>query len=203
MNFGSYKVLTGYYQWLMMFSQKLVVEDVCPGRLMYNCVEHGVCIRFIKKSSCRVDFRHFYWFFSFLCIIVSWSSIWLSIMIIIVILVFVQIVGAFWYLLSVEREDACWHSACNKNSTACDANFLYCGNEHLDGYDKWRSFSEQVQSFCSPADNNANFSFGIYSQSLKSGVVESKNFMSKLAFCFWWGLQNLRYCFSAIPSLWF
>ncbi|CAL9045886.1 unnamed protein product [Musa banksii] len=103
-----------------------------------------------------------------------------------------HIVGACWYLLSVKREDDCWHSACKNNSTVCNINYLYCGNEHLDGYDKWKNASGQdLLNYCSPDDNNQSFNFGIFAQSLTSGVVASRKFFSKLAYCFWWGLQNL------------
>ncbi|KAJ8504218.1 hypothetical protein OPV22_005104 [Ensete ventricosum] len=103
-----------------------------------------------------------------------------------------HIVGAFWYLLSVKREDDCWHSACKNNSTVCNVNYLYCGNEHLDGYDKWKNASGQdLLKYCSPDDKNQSFNFGIFAQSLTSGVVASRKFFSKLAYCFWWGLQNL------------
>lgn len=108
-------------------------------------------------------------------------------------LVFLQEVGAFWYLLSVEREDNCWRSACKTKNDVCEMNYLYCGSEHLDGYDKWQNVSAQVlQDLCSPDDSNTFFSFGIYGQSLTSGIVETKDFFSKLGYCFWWGLQNLR-----------
>ncbi|CAL9095758.1 unnamed protein product [Musa textilis] len=103
-----------------------------------------------------------------------------------------HIVGAFWYVLSVKREDDCWHSACKNNSTVCNVNYLYCGNEHLDGYDKWKNASGQdLLNYCSPDDNNQSFNFGIFAQALTSGVVASRKFFSKLAYCFWWGLQNL------------
>ncbi|KAG6495900.1 hypothetical protein ZIOFF_043730 [Zingiber officinale] len=101
-----------------------------------------------------------------------------------------HVVGSFWYLLSVEREDDCWQSACKQHSDVCVTNYLYCGNEHLDGYEKWKNASAQVLGLCTPDDNNNFFQFGIYGQSLTSGIVASKNFISKIAYCFWWGLQN-------------
>ncbi|WOL08665.1 putative cyclic nucleotide-gated ion channel 5 [Canna indica] len=102
-----------------------------------------------------------------------------------------HIVGAFWYLMSVEREDDCWQSACKKNDL-CKMDYLYCGNERLSGYDKWQNVSAQVlEEFCKPDDSNNFFSFGIFEQSLKSGIISSKKFVLKLAYCFWWGLQNL------------
>ncbi|XP_042402962.1 probable cyclic nucleotide-gated ion channel 5 [Zingiber officinale] len=102
-----------------------------------------------------------------------------------------HVVGSFWYLLSVEREDDCWQSACKQHSDVCVTNYLYCGNEHLDGYEKWKNASAQVLGLCTPDDNNNFFQFGIYGQSLTSGIVASKNFISKIAYCFWWGLQNV------------
>ncbi|KAD4180061.1 hypothetical protein E3N88_28652 [Mikania micrantha] len=75
-----------------------------------------------------------------------------------------HIVGAFWYLLSVERNDTCWQRACRKGNYT--TNFLYCGNDHMDGYDKWRN-------------------------ALSSGIVSSTKFVSKYCYCLWWGLQNL------------
>ncbi|WOK94027.1 putative cyclic nucleotide-gated ion channel 5 [Canna indica] len=107
-----------------------------------------------------------------------------------------HIVGAFWYLLAVGREYECWRITCSNNST-CNVKYLYCGNDHLDGYDKWKNSSGEIQNFCSPPsdddddNSNSNFNFGIYSLALTSGVVASQKFFSKLAYCFWWGLQNL------------
>ncbi|CAA6668065.1 unnamed protein product [Spirodela intermedia] len=85
-----------------------------------------------------------------------------------------HIVGAFWYLLAVEREEACWHEACSPTS-ACNATFLYC---------------QILDSYCNATDDNPKFDFGIYTQALTSGVVASK-FVSKYCYCLWWGLQNL------------
>lgn len=101
-----------------------------------------------------------------------------------------HIVGAFWYLLAVEREDACWHWACEQNTT-CDGNFLYCGSQHLDGYDNWHVISSTVLDGSCNTDDNAPFDFGIYSQALSSGIIASRKFVSKYCYCLWWGLQNL------------
>ncbi|OAY62606.1 putative cyclic nucleotide-gated ion channel 6 [Ananas comosus] len=100
-------------------------------------------------------------------------------------------VGSFWYLLSVERENDCWHLAC-KNYNGCLDSYLYCGNRHLNGYDTWLNVSYQVLGNQCPNNGSTQpFNFGIYAQCLQSGVVQSKKFVSKLSFCFWWGLQTL------------
>ncbi|OAY64574.1 putative cyclic nucleotide-gated ion channel 6, partial [Ananas comosus] len=102
-----------------------------------------------------------------------------------------HIVGAFWYLLSVERVDDCWHFAC-KTSDVCDQDYLYCGNQFLQGYDRWSNVSSEIiQKQCTVDGEHPPFNFGIYQNALVSGVVASKKFISKLCYCLWWGLQNL------------
>ncbi|KAM7477141.1 hypothetical protein LguiB_024384 [Lonicera macranthoides] len=105
-----------------------------------------------------------------------------------------HIVGAFWYLLSVERNDTCWKKAC-KASGKCDKNFLYCGHQYMEGYNDWSRISDSVlNSACfvsSDDDRNGPFDFGIFKQALSSGIVSSKDFLSKYCYCLWWGLQNL------------
>ncbi|KAM0040724.1 putative IQ motif, EF-hand binding, cyclic nucleotide-binding domain, Ion transport [Helianthus debilis subsp. tardiflorus] len=101
-----------------------------------------------------------------------------------------HIVGAFWYLLSVERNDTCWKKACeNKN---INSDLLYCGNEHMQGYSDWISNSTNVlNEACSPDGDKPPFDFGIFTQALSSGIVFSTQFVQKYCYCLWWGLQNL------------
>ncbi|XP_074582375.1 putative cyclic nucleotide-gated ion channel 5 [Curcuma longa] len=102
-----------------------------------------------------------------------------------------HVVGAFWYLLSVNRENDCWQTAC-KMFEGCDVNYLYCGNEYLDGYDIWLNASKTaLEQHCSLSDDNTEFNFGIYTQCLTSGIVSSTYSISKLCYCLCWGLQNL------------
>ncbi|XP_073067022.1 probable cyclic nucleotide-gated ion channel 5 isoform X2 [Primulina eburnea] len=103
-----------------------------------------------------------------------------------------HIVGAFWYLLSVERNDTCWQKAC-KHTNDCHKDFLYCGNQKMNGYDVWSNISSTILSSACPVDdeNNPPFDFGIFRQALSSDIVSSKNFLSKYCYCLWWGLQNL------------
>ncbi|GAB4832695.1 Probable cyclic nucleotide-gated ion channel 6 [Ancistrocladus abbreviatus] len=100
-----------------------------------------------------------------------------------------HIVGAFWYLLAVERNDACWHQACNATD-GCNKNFLYCGNQHMQGYAIWSNISVSVLNSTCSADGD-QFDFGIFAQALSSQIVSSMNFVSKYCYCLWWGLQNL------------
>ncbi|KAF8412126.1 hypothetical protein HHK36_000082 [Tetracentron sinense] len=94
-----------------------------------------------------------------------------------------HVLGAFWYLLSIEREDTCWRKACGDH-LGCKSEHLYCENSN--GSYAFLNVS------CPVKEPNATlFDFGIFSDALKSGVVESRDFPQKFFYCFWWGLQNL------------
>ncbi|KAL1819729.1 hypothetical protein DCAR_0416037 [Daucus carota subsp. sativus] len=103
-------------------------------------------------------------------------------------------VGAFWYLLSVERYDTCWQRAC-EDSGSCKTNFLYCGDQNLqsyEAYNSWVNISESViNEKCGVDGEDEPFDFGIFKQALSSNIVYSKKFISKYCYCLWWGLQNL------------
>ncbi|XP_065868302.1 cyclic nucleotide-gated ion channel 1 [Euphorbia lathyris] len=96
-----------------------------------------------------------------------------------------HVLGAFWYLFSIERETTCWKKACDKNN--CDRDSLYCGS-HL-----FNSSSKPfLDSFC-PVEsaNETVYNFGIFLDALQSGIVASNDFPKKFFYCFWWGLRNL------------
>ncbi|XP_027072839.1 probable cyclic nucleotide-gated ion channel 5 [Coffea eugenioides] len=104
-----------------------------------------------------------------------------------------HIVGALWYLLSVERNDYCWQKACKTTRLGkCETNFLYCGNQNMKDFNSWSGISESVlNASCGVGVENPPFDFGIFEQALSSGIVYSKKFISKYCYCLWWGLQNL------------
>ncbi|WCJ40373.1 cyclic nucleotide gated channel 7 [Euphorbia peplus] len=103
-----------------------------------------------------------------------------------------HIVGAFWYLLAIERKDACWQNACI-GSGKCDISYLYCGNRELPGFHDWRRVSDVVLLNGCHVDNDGNsaFNYGIFTQAMTSDIVGSRIFGSKFFYCLWWGLQNL------------
>ncbi|KAE9608314.1 hypothetical protein Lal_00025946 [Lupinus albus] len=104
-----------------------------------------------------------------------------------------HIVGSFWYLLAVERNDSCWQKACRESiDTVCNKNFLYCGHQYMNGYSAWQNKSDDIlHSECYADDTNTPFEYGIFQQALSSGIFSSKKFFSKYCYCLWWGLQNL------------
>ncbi|KAK4738905.1 hypothetical protein R3W88_002602 [Solanum pinnatisectum] len=98
-----------------------------------------------------------------------------------------NVVGAFWYLITIERQDDCWSHVC-KGITNCVLDSICCG--HLG-----KANTQFLNSSCpllKPEDvQEHDFDFGIFLDALHSRVAEKRNFWSKLSYCFWWGLRNL------------
>jgi cyclic nucleotide gated channel len=101
-----------------------------------------------------------------------------------------QVIGAFWYLFSIERQDTCWHEVC-KDQARCDTMYRYCGDHRKKDY----TFPTESCPFIQPdqVHNSTVFNFGIFIDALDSGVVESTYCPRKFFYCFWWGLRNLRF----------
>ncbi|KAL9348194.1 hypothetical protein Peur_059560 [Populus x canadensis] len=99
-----------------------------------------------------------------------------------------HVIGAFWYLFSIERQDTCWHEVC-KHHARCDTKYRYCGDHRTENY----TFLTESCPFIQPdqVHNSTVFNFGIFIDALDSGVVESTYFPRKFFYCFWWGLRNL------------
>ncbi|XP_075644751.1 putative cyclic nucleotide-gated ion channel 10 [Castanea sativa] len=99
-----------------------------------------------------------------------------------------HVLGAFWYLCAIEREETCWQKHC-KNSTGCEDKDFYCGDYRNE------SFAHLYYEcpFIKPDDieNTTVFNFGMFTDVLKSGMVETKDFQVKLFYCFWWGFRSL------------
>lgn len=94
-----------------------------------------------------------------------------------------HVMGAFWYLFSIERETTCWKQACDQNG--CNRSSLYCEDSPHTVYE-FLNTSCPIQT-----PNTTLFDFGIFLNALDAGVVQSTDFPQKFFFCFWWGLQNL------------
>ncbi|XXG82329.1 hypothetical protein AAC387_Pa10g0304 [Persea americana] len=96
-----------------------------------------------------------------------------------------HVIGAFWYFLSVERQETCWRHACSVPGQRCLISSLYCEGDNIEK-------NNFLVTFC-PIDpaNETAFDFGIYLSALQSEIVQSRDFPQKLFYCFWWGLRNL------------
>ncbi|TKY67205.1 putative cyclic nucleotide-gated ion channel 15 [Spatholobus suberectus] len=95
--------------------------------------------------------------------------------------------GASWYLLSIERQEACWRSVCDMEESSCQYGFFDCKRVEDSLRVSW-FIASNVTISCSP---KANFyQFGIYGDAVTSQVTTS-SFFRKYFFCLWWGLRNL------------
>ncbi|KAI5070246.1 hypothetical protein GOP47_0014589 [Adiantum capillus-veneris] len=90
--------------------------------------------------------------------------------------------GAFYYLLAVEREDACWREVCK--DPGCDVRYLDCKVRRSEGY---QLNTTDLQASCT----TSNFDFGIYKGALDNGIISTSKFVDKYVYCLWFGLRNL------------
>ncbi|GMY15255.1 cyclic nucleotide-gated ion channel 1-like [Fagus crenata] len=97
-----------------------------------------------------------------------------------------HVVGAFWYLFAIDREDTCWQS--HRNNTGCERKDFYCGKNRNTNC---ASLFEKCLAKKPDDVNDTDFDYGIFTDALKSGMVESTDFDVKLFYCFWWGFRNL------------
>ncbi|KAL4024403.1 hypothetical protein IC575_012753 [Cucumis melo] len=98
-----------------------------------------------------------------------------------------HVVGAIWYLLSIERQAKCWVQACKEDDINCTAKFLYCGNHKRNAY-------PSINKTCFPKDSEDGkdgFEFGIYAEALKFNLTDTMSFRRKFCYSFWWALRNV------------
>ncbi|CAA3007158.1 cyclic nucleotide-gated ion channel 17 [Olea europaea subsp. europaea] len=101
-----------------------------------------------------------------------------------------HVLGAAWYVLSVDRYLSCWKSICKKeiSPSRCFLEYLDCDTSNHAERNIWVNTTNVFRS-CDP-DNNITFNFGIFENAVSKNVVSS-NFLQKYFYCLWWGLQNL------------
>lgn len=103
-----------------------------------------------------------------------------------------HVIGAAYYLLTIDRQTTCWKSECAKENgtigAQCHMKFLDCGfSSDIDK--KWAN-NTVVFANCNASDSNISFKYGIYENALTTGAVSS-DFVRKYFYSLWWGLQNL------------
>ncbi|XP_021275579.1 cyclic nucleotide-gated ion channel 17 isoform X2 [Herrania umbratica] len=101
-----------------------------------------------------------------------------------------QVVGAAWYLLSVDRYTSCWKKICRKEfaPVRCSLHYLDCDTFGSDDREVWADGTDVFKS-CDPR-SDINFQYGIFESAVKKNVVSS-GFLRKYFYCLWWGLQQL------------
>ncbi|KAK7275359.1 hypothetical protein RIF29_16474 [Crotalaria pallida] len=103
-----------------------------------------------------------------------------------------HLVGAFWYLLSVESEVQCWRQLL-KNTTFAHYSILSCGLVDNPAVISLlnRPTSCPHKDHDDPTDPEV-FNFGICLEALKYGIVQSTTkFRYKFFYSFWWGLRSI------------
>ncbi|TYI80807.1 hypothetical protein E1A91_D05G111900v1 [Gossypium mustelinum] len=98
-----------------------------------------------------------------------------------------HVLGACWYLLAIERQEACWRTACDVEDPWCQYKFFDCHRVKDPGRDTWFK-SSNITNLCSPS--SSFYQFGIYGDALTFDVTTSP-FSNKYFYCLWWGLRNL------------
>ncbi|XP_020232635.1 protein CNGC15c [Cajanus cajan] len=100
-----------------------------------------------------------------------------------------HILGACWYLLAIERQEACWRSVCDLEKSFCEYRFFDCHRVKDALRVSW-FIASNITNLCSPNANDDFYQFGIYADAVTSKVTSS-GFFNKYFFCLWWGLRNL------------
>ncbi|KAI4344366.1 hypothetical protein L6164_011600 [Bauhinia variegata] len=101
-----------------------------------------------------------------------------------------HVLGAAWYVLSVDRYTSCLKSICKRESSPekCFLNYLDCSSLNLDKRRLWEN-STSVFEKCDPS-KGIEFKYGIFENAVTTNVVYS-DFIPKYLYCLWWGLQQL------------
>ncbi|KAM1803791.1 hypothetical protein ACFX12_029732 [Malus domestica] len=98
-----------------------------------------------------------------------------------------HVLGACWYLLSIERQESCWRSVCDLEKTLCKPDYFDCRWAQDPGRKYWYK-SSNVTNLCNP--DNSYYKFGMYGDAVTYDVTTS-SFFNRYFYCLWWGLRNL------------
>lgn len=99
-----------------------------------------------------------------------------------------HVLGAAWYLLSIDRHLSCWKSICHDEKTLCKARYLDCSTINDTERKNWENVTNVFKQ-CT-GDDNLPFKYGIFQNAVQKDVISSSIF-HKYFYCLWWGLQQL------------
>ncbi|XP_048492546.1 protein CNGC15b [Beta vulgaris subsp. vulgaris] len=96
--------------------------------------------------------------------------------------------GSCWYLLTIQRQLACWRSLCKQNSTImCDYSYFDCSMIYNQDRNSWIQ-SSNISNLCQPRADY--YQFGIYAEIVDTAAT-SAPFFHKFFYSLWWGLRTL------------
>ncbi|XP_042515718.1 probable cyclic nucleotide-gated ion channel 14 [Macadamia integrifolia] len=99
-----------------------------------------------------------------------------------------HVLGASWYLLSIERYTTCWKTEC-RNDINCSLSYLDCDSLQNNNRVVWAN-GTVVFANCDATNSNITFNYGMFTNAFTNYVVASK-FLERYFYCLWWGLQVL------------
>ncbi|XP_022965027.1 probable cyclic nucleotide-gated ion channel 16 [Cucurbita moschata] len=105
-----------------------------------------------------------------------------------------HIIGAAWYVASIQRQDECWKIECRKemnttHSPSCKPFFLDCDSLNEPERKAWLRITH-VLTKCDALNDDKNFQFGMFADAFTAEVA-STNFIEKYFYCLWFGLKSL------------
>ncbi|KAF3437057.1 hypothetical protein FNV43_RR19810 [Rhamnella rubrinervis] len=105
-----------------------------------------------------------------------------------------HVVGASWYVLSIQRQYQCWKMECQKemnhtHSPSCHSSFLDCGSLKDPERILWMK-GTQILTNCDALNDDRNFDFGMFADAFTSEIASS-DFTEKYLYCLWFGLKSL------------
>jgi len=105
-----------------------------------------------------------------------------------------HVVGACWYILSVERQDTCWRQG-NLGNSAFNKRFLDCASLSNPALNASRSNWFTPPNSSSPTDcsnSGGNFNYGIYKNAIAMNITTKDiPFPEKYLYSLWTGLLSL------------
>ncbi|KAF6157359.1 hypothetical protein GIB67_004297 [Kingdonia uniflora] len=105
-----------------------------------------------------------------------------------------HVLGASWYLMSIERQHTCWRKECAREKTdlnllSCNPLFLDCSTLEQPERKAWMSVTRVLVN-CDITSREIRFKYGMFEDAFTNKVVSSK-FIEKYLYSLWWGLKNL------------
>ncbi|XP_030961805.1 protein CNGC15c-like isoform X2 [Quercus lobata] len=100
-----------------------------------------------------------------------------------------QVSGAWWYILAIERQEACWRSVCSLESPSCQNVYFDCRSVNDVSRANWFN-STNVTNLCNTNASPSYYQYGIFGDAVTTDVVAAQ-FFTKYFYCLWWGLRQL------------
>ncbi|CAK9330198.1 unnamed protein product [Citrullus colocynthis] len=105
-----------------------------------------------------------------------------------------HVIGAAWYVASIQRQEECWKIECRKemnttHSPSCQLIFLDCDSLAWQERQAWLRVTH-VLTNCDALNDEKKFEFGMFADAFTDEVA-SANFFEKYFYCLWFGLKSL------------